>query len=222
MTCRLRTEELQYGDLVPKRPDPPSPPAGYRYSYDTHATCTGSYSGIMILYPVRHSTYSRNAARAPTRVMSAHNHSHTHVLPLPPPLPKHSIGVLIVGVMRGLRSSLQRNSTREFISSVGPSDVVDVFALFEHFGEQSINTVDEIGSVTTNSNDKPCSAAERDELFALTVGANDDGRFVRMRLQTEAEKAEARRATSAPGVNAFNFWQFHKVRSHSQRVPPVA
>lgn len=134
--------------------------------------------------------------------------------PLAPPqdtLRPHSIGVLVVGLLRGLRSPSQRNITRTFLSSLGPPDVADIFALFELYGEETKDTVEHFGLRAVGSKDQACSPAERDALFALSVGA-DTGRLSRVRLETQEEVQAAINATKAPGVNSFNFYQFHKLR----------
>jgi hypothetical protein len=122
----------------------------------------------------------------------------------------HSVAVLVVGVLRGLRSSSLRTNIQAFLDTLGPPDVVDVLGLFELLAIGN-HTAEDFGTATVGSTDRPCTHAESESLFANTFAAGGL-RYARMRFESTEEVAEAKHLSWTPGVNAYAFAQFHKIR----------
>ena len=124
-----------------------------------------------------------------------------------PSVNEHTIAVLCVGVLRGLRSAAQRDVLNTFLNSLGPSSRVDVFAVFELVDS---NDTIALGPRAANSGDKACSEKEREALIADAFGRNQ--RVVHVRMETPEEVAEARSLAYRPRGNGWALSQFHKVR----------
>ena len=121
----------------------------------------------------------------------------------------HAIGVLCVGVIRGLRSQAQRQAISDFLDSLGPPTRADVFGVFElpdHHDAVAVGP----SSATLGLGDKACGHEERTNLLADAFGRQ--GRIWKVRLETREEVAEARDKSHRAGFNSWALAQFHKVR----------
>ena len=142
----------------------------------------------------------------------------------------HDIAIMCVGVLRGLRSPLQRTRIAAFLDSIGPPERADVFAVFEEIESDHSNvpTTDFLtasahacrrGRCRTKTGmrspkglheDEPCSAEERTRLFVDVFGKGT--RRAKMRMETAEELEEARAKSWQQGLNAWALAQFHKIR----------
>ena len=126
------------------------------------------------------------------------------------PTRDHDIAIMCVGVLRGLRSPLQRARIAAFLDSIGPPERADVFAVFEELESDHSNVPTTDFNLKGMHQDEPCSAEERTRFFADVFGKG--GRRAKMRMETAEEVEEARAKSWQPGLNAWALAQFHKIR----------